>query len=141
MTPGEFEQKKRALEEQLRSGIEMLQRSFQIQLRALELVRWSEGPAGDLPDGSPEREPLRRRSEWSEPGVLLSRVEEALGQLPDEVTKNDVIRVLGFTPERSSLHRAITKLERRGILALQTRGDGRLPSVYRKLPPKGTGGP
>jgi len=99
MTPSEFEHRKRALEEQLRAGIEMLQKSYQIQLRALELVRWSEGTAGDLPDGSPEREPLRRRSDWSEPGVLLSRVERALGQLPDEVTKNDVIRVLGFTPE------------------------------------------
>jgi hypothetical protein len=141
MTPGEFEQRKRALEEQLRAGIEMLQRSFQTQLRALELVRWSEGTAEDLPDGSPDREPRRRRSEWSAPGVLLSRVEEALARLPDEVTKNDVIRVLGFTPERSSLHRAITRLERRGVLALQTRGDGRLPSVYRKLPPKGTEGP
>ena len=63
MTPSEFEQRKRALEEQLRSGIEILQKSFQIQLRALELMRWSEGTAGDLPDGSPDKEPRRQRSE------------------------------------------------------------------------------
>lgn len=41
-------------------------------------------------------------------------------------------RALGFTPERSSLHRVLEELIQHGILRLHSRGSGRTPNVYRK---------
>jgi len=149
MTHDEYEQKKRALEEQLRAAIEIVQRSHQVQLRALELVRWSEsGEVGALRPGAapsaasgafsappsaaaskPASPPATRRA----PGELDAQVRGALEKLPEELTKHDVIRALGFSPDRGSLHRILTGLILEGVLTVRKEGSGRLPSVYRKL--------
>ena len=38
MTPEQYEQRKRRLEEQLRAGIQLLESAYQVQIRALDLV-------------------------------------------------------------------------------------------------------
>lgn len=140
MTPSDYERRKHALDEQLRIGLELLQSAYQIQLRALELMRWSDSaaplplPETADPASSPPSNGKRQRFAWSGRGELCERVREALGQLPEEVTKNDIVRALGFSPERSSLHRVIEELISEGALELKSPGKGRLPSVYRQLP-------
>lgn len=145
MTPSDYERRKHALDEQLRLGIELLRSGYQIQLRALELMRWSDGaaslplPESADPSSSPPSTGKRQRSAWSGRGELCERVREALAQLPEEVTKNDILRALGFSPERSSLHRAIEELISEGALELKSPGKGRIPSVYRQSPASSEG--
>ena len=140
MTPSDYERRKHALDEQLRRGIELLRSGYQIQLRALELMRWSDSAAPlPLPEtadsaSSPPSTGKRQRFAWSGRGELSERVREALAQLPEEVTKNDIVRALGFSPERSSLHRVIEELVSEGVLEVKSPGKGRLPSVYRQRP-------
>jgi len=45
MHPTDYDRRKHALDEQLRLGIELLQSAYQVQLRALELMRWSDSAA------------------------------------------------------------------------------------------------
>jgi hypothetical protein len=149
MTHNEFEQRKRALEEQLQAAIQIVQESYRVQLRALELVRWSASSAPEgpppmeslavlrpaaarrllLPEGAPEPLPAPR----SAPGELFDLVVEALDKLPDTLTRDDVSRVLGFRPHRSTLYRTLDDLRLNGYLELETRGEGRAPNVYRKV--------
>jgi hypothetical protein len=132
MTPSDYERRKHALDEQLRLGIELLQSAYQIQLRALELMRWSESDPSPFPSAPPAAK--RQRFAWSAPGELYERVREALGRLPAEITKNDILGALGFSPERSSLHRVIEELVSEGALEVKSPGKGRIPSVYRQRP-------
>jgi hypothetical protein len=140
MIPSDYERRKHTLDEQLRLGIELLQSVYQIQLRALEMMRWSNSaaplplPKAADPASSPPSTGKRRRFAWSGRGELCERVREALGQLPEEVTKNDILGALGFSPERSSLHRVIEELVSEGALELKSPGKGRLPSIYRQRP-------
>jgi len=140
MTPSDYDRRKQALDEQLRLGIELLRSGYQIQLRALELMRWSDSaaplplPETADPASSPPSTGKRQRSAWSTRGALYDHVLEALGQLPEEVTKNDILRALGFSPERSSLHRVIEELVSEGALEVKSPGKGRIPSVYRQRP-------
>jgi hypothetical protein len=138
MTPAEYERRKQALEEQLRASIQLLQQGYQAQLRALEIERASsEEPAAEPEvrgDGEPAiPAPVRRRPAPSPPGGLGGAVRQAVAQLPAEFTKEDIIRLLGFTPERSSLHRVLDELLTEQTIRIQRRGSGRSPNVYRKL--------
>jgi hypothetical protein len=138
MTPAEYERRKQALEEQLRASIQFLQKGYEAQLRALESERASseEPAAAAAPreDGEPASPaPVRRRASLSPPGGLGGAVRQAVAQLPAEFTKEDIIRLLGFTPERSSLHRVLDELLTEQTIRIQRRGSGRSPNVYRKL--------
>jgi hypothetical protein len=130
MTQAEYEQKKRTLEEQLHAAIQLLQSGYQAQLRALELDRdpGEEISAVAAPVAAPVQPPLPARSS----GDLLELVREAVDRLPAELTKAEIIRLLGFTPERSTLHRVIDVLLVEGELEIHLRGTGRSPNIYRK---------
>ena len=141
MHPTDYDRRKHALDEQLRLGIELLQSAYQVQLRALELMRWSDSAAPHpVPKtAGPASAGKRQRFAWSVRGALYERVLEALGQLSEEVTKSDIVRALGFSPERSSLHRVIAELVSEKVLELKSPGKGRLPSVYRQRPASSEG--
>ncbi len=140
MTQHEYEQHKRRLQEELRVGIELLEAACRHQLRALELLHVATGgepaappqpleataaPAEPAPAApSP---PARRRA-----GALLEAVRTVLASLPDPFDRNDVCEALGYEPDRSSLFRVLQELERDGELALDSRGAGNLPALYRK---------
>jgi hypothetical protein len=142
MTKAEYEQKLQELETRHRVSIQFLQQGYEAQLRTLK-SEWAQGA-----EGAPEPE-ARRRAETSAPaaeaapagqppwaylpGGLLERVRQAVAQLPLEFKKEDIIRLLGFTPERSSLHRAMDALLAERKIRIHIRGAGRVPNVYRKL--------
>lgn len=129
MTQDEYEQRKRRLEADLRSGIELLQTAYQTQLRALELVRMatSPGPVAPPPSASPPT-PGSRRSY----GTIYPALRAALPQLPEVFDRNDVCVALGHEPDRATLHRSLMDLVREGLLRIEVRGLGRSATKYRR---------
>lgn len=136
MTHDEYEQRKRRLEEELRAGVELLEAAHRHQLRALHLVWAAAGgegveippPAATAP--APPVAPPQpiRRGPWE----LLDDVRNALAEVPETFDRNDICRVLGYEPDRGSLYRTLLELENDGILSVQHRGEGRLPTRYRR---------
>ena len=130
MEHNDFEQHKRALDDQLRAAIDLLKAGHSAQMRELE-ARWQTSEAGAAaPEPSPEpAEPAQVRQPA---GSLYEEVLSALPQLPEEFDKNDVLRVLGYSPNRVSLFRVLQTLGQEGWIENKTFGAGRTVSVYRK---------
>jgi hypothetical protein len=135
MTQHEYEQHKRRLQEELRVGIELLEAAYRHQLRALELLHVATGgepaarpqPLEATAAPAAPSPPARRRA-----GALLEAVRTVLASLPDPFDRNDVCEALGYEPDRSSLFRVLQELKQDGELALDSRGAGNLPTLYRK---------
>jgi hypothetical protein len=141
MTREEYEERKRRLDEQLHAGIELLEAAHRQQVRALELV-WmataEESPAlprraRDAPaaiphavPGTPQR-PLRRAA-WQ----LLGDVQAILAGVPEVFDRNHVCDALGYEPDRGSLYRTLQVLVEDGVLGIESAGEGRTPTQYRK---------
>ncbi|HEX4963392.1 MAG TPA: hypothetical protein VF173_21360 [Thermoanaerobaculia bacterium] len=137
MTQHEYEQRKIRLQEELRAGVELLEAAYHHQLRALEVV-WiavggepAEGPRDLEAPASPAEPPPPPSAPRHRAGALLEAVRAVLAGLPDPFDRNDVAAALGYEPDRSSLFRVLQELERRGELALESRGAGKYPTLYR----------
>jgi len=142
MTKAEYEEKKLELETRHRISIQFLQKGYEAQLRTLE-NEW-----GQATEATPQPE-ARRKAETSAPaaeaapvrhppwsylaGGLLESVRRAVEDLPTEFKKEDIVRLLGAKPERSSLHRAIDVLLVERKIRIHIRGGGRVPNIYRKV--------
>jgi hypothetical protein len=134
MTRNEFEQHKRALDDRLRLAMELLQAGHGAQVQALETAwRASEAEAAAEPgpprdaEAAPSGPPVRKPT-----GTLYAEVLSALPHLPEEFDKNDVLRALGFSPDRVALFRVLQTLDFEGRIELKTHGAGRKTTVYRK---------
>lgn len=129
MTPKEFEERRRRLDDQLAAGIALLREAHAAQVRALELVRLA---AGGEP-GPPEvRRTTAERRPRSATGQLYQEVVALLSRLPAEFTKDDVLRALGHSPNRVSLFRVLQKAEAAGRIEVARFGVGRVPTVFRR---------
>lgn len=140
MTRDEYDARKRRLEEELRSGMELLQAAFQTQLRALEMV-WmgSSGepvstpppavPTPAPPAALPAARPVRRRL-----GQIYADVEAALPDLPEVFDRNHVRQRIGYEPDRVALYRVLNELAADGRILLEERGGGQTPTKYRRTP-------
>lgn len=141
MTREEYEDRKRRLDEQLRSGVELLEAGHRQQVRELELAWMASAEETDsssrpvsqpvaVPAPAPTAPPPgpRRR----EAGEFQDEVVAALAHVPDVFDRNDLCRALGYKPVRGSLYRELWKLIEDGVLTLADRGAGRTPSRYRK---------
>ena len=131
MTRDEYEARKRRLEEELRSGMELLQAAFQTQFRALEMV-WM-GTSGEPvstppPAPAPEAERPTRRS----PEQVAEDVFAVLEELPEPFDRSDICRAVGYQPDRVALYRLLTDLVREGELRIESRGEGRRATTYRR---------
>lgn len=133
MTSEDYERERQRLEEQHRADVELLQAAHQARLRALEAVWRSSRPArAEAPPPKPEARTAARRRKHIGDGELDAAVEAALERLPAEFTGQDLRRELGFSPNRSSLHRALRRLEGAGTLEVRRHGIGRRPALYAK---------
>jgi hypothetical protein len=121
MNRSELEQRKRVLEEQLQTAIALLQSGHAARLRELE-DEWLASTEEDAPEG-----PRRRAS----PGRLYQEVAAVLSTLPEVFDRRDVVRALGYKPDRVSLFRVLRSLEEEGDIALESSGRGRRGSTYR----------
>ena len=139
MTQNEYEQSRQRLEEQRRAGVELVERAYEAQIRALELVWMLQGGAGTLPlptravvaaappSPPPPEQPRRRKGPEVEDDVY-----SRFWDLPEVFTRRDVCRVLGYEPDRAVLHRVLKKLLRDEFTSLVFRGDGQRPAKYRR---------
>jgi hypothetical protein len=141
MTQAEYDHSKQRLEEQRRAGVELVERAYEAQMRALELVWMLQGGAGSvaLPAGAmappppapspptPPEQPRVRKGPEVEDDVCAR-----FSELPEVFTRRDVCRVLGYEPDRAVLHRVLKKLLRDGFTAVEFKGDGQRPAKYRK---------
>jgi hypothetical protein len=144
MTRAEYERHKQRLDEELRAGMEMLAAAHRYQLRALEMV-WAvtgeEGaaitpsvlaPAVPETVAAPSPAPPPQKPRRHKSGELLEAVRTALTQLPETFNRNDVCAALGYDPDRGSLYRVLQELQAEGTLAMKSRGDGNVPTIYKK---------
>jgi hypothetical protein len=130
MTRDEYEASKARIEEHLRAGVELLQAVYRQQMEALELV-WAAGteePAAIVPAGAQEIPAPRRRA-----GELYNEVVEAILNVPEVFHRGHVCDQLGYQPDRGSLFRALREMVEEGLLAIQSRGDNRRPTLYRRM--------
>lgn len=134
MRRSEYERRRQRLDEQLHEGTELLQAAHRHQVRALDLV-WSmsEQDEEEEPDppavapSAPPPGPSRRG-----PHELRDEVEAALAHVPELFDRNDVLRALGHEPHRNALYRVLQEIVTDGLAAIDTPGNGQLPTRYRK---------
>jgi len=148
MTHEEYEARKRQLDEQLDSGIE-LKTAHRQQLRALELV-WLTTAEGDvavprfLLDPPPPRPPAPAPPPapavaapppppHRTPGQLTGEIQKVLSLLPDPFDRNDVCKALGYEADRGSLYRALQNLVQDQRITVEFMGGGKVPSRYKKV--------
>ncbi len=129
MGPEEYEQRRRALEAQLRADLELVRAGYEAKLRALEALRREaaaetgtavpsfggddprqeaapkKGPPAAARPPAPPPPPVRRPNYEAMEGLA-----DALPGLPAVFDKRDLVRALGYTPSRATLMRAIDKL-------------------------------
>ncbi len=141
----EYQRRRRQLDAELRAGIEMLQEGHRARVEALDslwLKATEEAPAG--PSTPPEPTPIEPAPPAPAPsaprarrgaGELLEDVEAALEALGEEFEKKDLCRALGYTPNRTSLHRALWNLQGEGRIEPLRFGSGGRATRYRKVSP------
>ena len=135
MTQDEYERRKARLDEQLRTGIELLESAHRAQMRALDLVWMIQGEEGSspeppaaAPDPVPPPEPPRRRRA---PQVDAD-VRAAFPRLPATFTRREVCEALGYEPDRAALYRVLQDLTREGAVRVENPGGGQRATAYRK---------
>ena|SRR5688572_17794755 len=139
MTREEYEDRRRRLDAELRTGIELLEQGHRAQVRALDLVWSTQDPSTPAPQlqatmpppaaSAPTPAPRPRRR----PLELANAVRGALDKLPPVFTKDDISRTLE-SADRRGLFRVLLDLMQEGYLTIEERGQGRTPTYYRKLP-------
>lgn len=140
MTQAEYEHSKQRLEEQRRAGVELVERAYQAQVRALELVWMLQGGTGPtaLPPGTvitappPPAPPPAAQPQPKKGLEVEDDVYARFWQLPEVFTRRDVCRLLDYEPDRAVLHRILKKLLRDGFTSVESPGDGQRPAKYRK---------
>jgi hypothetical protein len=145
MKRNEYEQRKRILDEQLRTALDLVHAGHRAQLQMLELLWRTSGGEAEATQAAepPEAPSLSAASEATLPssppprprrlaGELYDDVLEAFPQLPEDFTKHDVHRCLGYEPDRVSLFRVLGTLEREGRIEVKSPRVGRQPAVYLK---------
>ena len=130
MTQHELERRREELEARYRGALEILEAGHRAGLEELErqwLAEREPEPAPATPTETPPRTPRHE--------TLLDELRDALDQLPDEFRKDDALRVLGFSPHRSTLFRALQSLEWEGRIAMVSPGKSRQSILYRQVRP------
>ena len=135
----EYQQRKRALEEQLRTDLELIQAGYRAKTQALEMLWMASGSASQVETQT--RGETQQPAETQEPRLkttilitsVQDEVEAILPSLPDVFDKDDVIRTLGWAPNRATLHRALDHLRVRKRIAVETPGQGRQPTRFRRM--------
>jgi hypothetical protein len=128
MTQHEHDLRRQELEARYRAALAILEAGHRAQVEELERLWQAEREAELQPEApAPVPEPVRR---W---GLsLLDECRDALDRLPEEFDKDDLLRVLSFSPHRSSLQGApATRMggtDRRQFRRDQPEGE-RLPST------------
>jgi hypothetical protein len=149
MTREEYEERRRALEEQHRADVALLNAAQELRLRSLERL-WREGVEGEPDAAAPDafaavaqpvtdvREPAPRAAypalkPMRERYSVVNDLEAALPDLPEVFDRRDIIRALGYAPARTTLLRALGMLAKEGAIDVEDPSAGGITTRYRKL--------
>jgi hypothetical protein len=149
MTQKEYEERRRALEQELEADLALIHAAHEARLRSLDRLRQlaTEGNEPGAVSGpftaAPNRPATPRdavpppaavaRKPARPPGAFLNDLDAVLSRLPEVFDKKDVTRLLGYEPTPSTFHRALTRLQREGAVAVEEYSDGGVHTVYRRL--------
>jgi hypothetical protein len=149
MTRDEYEERKRRIEAHHRFSSELIDAARQQELRALELV-WmttAEGSFGRSLPRMPSEEAILLSVSSAPPGKgtppakaprralweVVEKVVEVLPGLPELFDRNDICQAIGYELDRGTLFRVFERLVDEGRVKRVTRGEGRIPSQYRRV--------
>ncbi|MEA2560638.1 MAG: hypothetical protein QOH06_2142 [Acidobacteriota bacterium] len=137
MTREEYEKRRRALEEQFRADIALMNAAHETRIRSLERL-WqdtaensseSARPAASAAPAQPAKPaPKRLRPR----GSVLNDLDAALPGLPKEFDKHDIAQALGYEPAHTTLFRALRQLQAEGTLKIEDHSSGGVTTRYRK---------
>jgi hypothetical protein len=130
MRRSEYEQRRRASEEVYQADLELIRSAHEARLRSLEAL-WLADPEEDG-SGDPPPAPATHPAPRLVRPPLAQALDDALSGLPEVFDKNDVIRALGWTPDRAALFRALDDLVHQRRITVERFGAGRVTTVYRK---------
>lgn len=138
MTRKEYEERRRAFEEQYRAEAALLKAAHEVRLRSLDRL-WQEalGPeqSAARPDAPrPVVQPRQAPRQIRPPYSVLDDLETALPRLPEIFDRKDIVRSLGYEPARTTLFRALEELRKQGTIEFETYSQGGATTRYRKLP-------
>jgi hypothetical protein len=131
MTQPEYEQLKKHLVEQRRIGMDLVERAFEAQMRALETVWAIQGGTGPvaLPMPAPPSPPERPRRRAT---AVTTDVFEILPSLPERFSRREVCDALDYEPDRGSLYKTLQTLVAKGYIEIEAKGIGQRGTTYRK---------
>ena len=134
MRDDEYRKLRRALEEQRDADLELIQAGHRAKLHALDMLRQTPDDETQKPmetQNPAETEPVTNKA--TPATNVHDAIEAILPSLPDVFDKKDVIRLLGWEPHRATLHRALHYLRIGRTIAVETLGQGRHATRYRKV--------
>jgi len=134
MTDPEYEQLKKHLEEQRRIGMELVERAYEAQMRALEAIRRIQGSAGPVALSAPAPSPPIEQPRQRTAPEVTQEVVEILPSLPERFTRRDVCAALGYEPDRGALYKTLQELVAKGYAEIEAKGTGQRGTIYRKTP-------
>jgi hypothetical protein len=149
MTRSEYEERRRALEEQVSAEMALIQAAHETRIRSLERL-WQAEAEGDATNIDPFQAPARlagsktasqpipvppaaKRKPARPRGQVVDDLWNILPQLPEVFERPDVIKALGYEPTRSSLTRALMKLRDEGHIAIEDHSEGGFLTSYRRV--------
>lgn len=131
MTQPEYEQLKTRLEEQRRMGMELVERAYETQMRALEMVWTMQAGSGPVTVPGPAPPPPERPRHRM-PDEVTRDICAIFPSLPERFSRRDVCAALGYEPDRGALYKALQKLAAQGDFEIEVIGKGQKGTVYRK---------
>lgn len=130
MRRSEYEQRRRALAEIHEADLELIRSAHEARLRSLDAL-WLADPEEEESEGPPPTPVAHPAPRLIRP-PLAQALGAALPGLPEVFDKNDVIRALGWAPDRAALFRALDHLVHQQRIAVERFGAGRVMTLYRK---------
>jgi hypothetical protein len=138
----EYERLRRDLEERLAADLELIHAAHQARLQALDALGFAsaepqaptESPTS-VPQTAPVEEPGELPVAVQKPrrGDLLADILKIFPDLPEVFDKPEVVRLLGYEPNRPALHRVWDKLREDGKIVMERFSAGRRPTRFRKV--------
>jgi hypothetical protein len=149
MTEEEYAERRRALEQELQRDLALIHAAHEARVRSLDRLRrlameGNEPEAASIP-GKEEHDrtgtmgnevppaTAASRKPASPPGAFLNDLRDVFSQLPEVFDKEDVVRLVGYKPTHSTFHRALTRLQDEGSVAIEDYSEGGVHTTYRKL--------
>ena len=138
MTREEYEERRRAFEEQHRADVALMNAAHEARIRSLDRL-WQEELDPERSAAAPEASPAPAQpapapKPMRERYAVVTDLDDALPEIPEIFDRRDVIRALGYEPPRTTLYHALAQLQKEGAIAIETFSGGGARVRYRKLP-------